>query len=168
MDVYFLALILQCTANELSQIIDASMKISYEPGLLESLSGVITSCLCASTADLAVWMGAGRRAVEKAWEKDTLFAVTLTGLLSESGWKAHKQFALPVFLEKVFICLEGPDSNQSALSLHLQILRSLAELASCGSLEEMGDAWRDRLAAWIRAWLMNFKICESSVSTRIT
>ena len=51
-------------------------------------------------------MGTSRCAIERAWATDAMFAVTLTGSLVGSGWKAFNQFALPRFLSESLQYLE--------------------------------------------------------------
>lgn len=110
-------------------------------------------------------MGAGRRAIERAWATDATFAVTLTGSLVGSGWKAFDQFALPRFLSESLQHLEqsqaGDDNGE--LPIRIQILRVLAELAKNGSLKDTDDAWRTRFAVWLQAWLSDFQFNDFSV-----
>lgn len=141
------------------------MAFPYHPNLREPLIQTVTAALCASTADLGVWMGAGRRAIEQSWSKDADFAVTLTGALAELEWKAIDQFALPKFTHECLAHLSHASSSDSNSSLRLQILRVLAEFAKCGLLKDTDDAWRNHLATWIQLWLDDFQLCEVSVST---
>ena len=108
-------------------------------------------------------MGASRCAIERAWATDAMFAVTLTDSLVGSGWKAFNQFALPRFLSESLRYLEQAQTGDAELPFRIQILRVLAELAKNGSLKDTDDAWRTRLAAWIRTWLSDFQLNELSV-----
>ena len=145
------------------------MEIYYHSALLEPLVLTVTACLCANTADLGVWMDAGRRAIERAWTTDATFAVTLTGSLVESGWKVVNQFALPRFLSESLQYLEQSQTggDDGELPIRIQILRVLAELAKNGSLKDTDDAWRTRFAVWIQAWLSDFQLNDLSVCITI-
>ncbi|KAH8110477.1 hypothetical protein DFH11DRAFT_1547369 [Phellopilus nigrolimitatus] len=152
------------SSKQLSQILDNSVKLAYEQTLYAPLLAVTTSALCASSADLAVWMGAGRRSVEHTWAEEPTLAVSLTGTLHESGWKGFSQFAQTPFVKGCPVLLETGAEEDRDSTVCLQVLRVLAKLAGDGVLKSTDDAWRARLATWVRTWLKTFTVSEKSVA----
>ena len=148
-------------ANQLSALIDATIKMPFQEDLRNSMLNLTTAAISASSADLSVWMGAGRRAIDHAWSVDSQFAVTLTGSLLEVGWKGFSQFALAPFLKKSLDLLVSRDEI-SLLGLHN--LRVLAKLAKSGLLKGVDDAWRSKLEEWVCTWIQKFTMSEDSVS----
>lgn len=146
------------TAKQLSTVLDLTTKISYGETLRVPFLSIITAVLCASSADLSVWMGAGRRAIEHAWSVDETLAVSLTGTLLEAGWKGFNQFALPPFLKTSIGLLANLES-----SAHVETLRVLSKFAKNNLLKSVDDSWRSRLTVMVRACLEQFVVAEESV-----
>ncbi|KAL5483039.1 UTP20_9 [Sanghuangporus weigelae] len=146
--------------KQVSTIIDATIKLPFNANLRNSMLTLTTAALSASSADLSIWMGAGRRAIEHAWSVDAQLAVSLTGSLLEVGWKGFSQFAMSPFLKK---CLDLLASEDASPVLQLQILRVLTKLAKSGMLKNVDELWRSRLADWIRVWIGRFTVSEDSV-----
>ncbi|KAL5498462.1 UTP20 [Sanghuangporus vaninii] len=122
--------------KQVSTIMDATIKLSLNANLRNSILTLNTAALSASSADLSIWMGAGRRVIEHAWSVDAQLAVSLTGSLLEVGWKGFSQFALSPFLKK---CLDLLASENTSPLLQLQILRVLAKLAKSGMLKNVDE-----------------------------
>ncbi|KAL5531823.1 UTP20 [Sanghuangporus sanghuang] len=148
------------TPKQVSAIIDATIKLPLTTNLRNAVLTLTTAALSASSADLSIWMGGGRRVIEHAWSVDAQLAVSLTGSLLEVGWKGFSQFALSPFLKKSLDLLASEDTSPL---LQLQILRVLAKLAKSGMLKNVDELWRSRLADWIRVWIGQFTISEDSV-----
>ncbi|KAI5120165.1 hypothetical protein M0805_008432 [Coniferiporia weirii] len=162
--------------KQLSQILDTSIMLPYTHSLRKPLLDVITAALCASPADLSVWISAGRRAIEHAWATDVTLAVSLTGALSELGWKGLTQFALPQFMKTCAVLLGAEENgsegraeqakhthNENDDTVRLQTLRVLSKLKGGGMLRNTDGTWRSHLAAQVRVWLDGFSTSEDSV-----
>ena len=123
-----------------------------------ALASVIASSLIASPANLTIWMGAGRRALEHAWASSPLLAVSLTASLSELNWGGFSQFGLPVFLKNSISLLKSDDTQ-----LQLRVLRCVSKLAGDGSLKDCDATWKEGFSEWLSNWASGFVVSPCSV-----
>lgn len=136
------------------------LKIPISPALHDPLLKVTLACLVASSSDLAIWLGPGRRTIERAWSTSQGFAVCISGALLDAGWGGVKQFAIAPFCSNVSVILKNEENEDVP---KLRALRVLAKMAKTGHMKSMDENLKDELAVWVTSWLRDFKVSEKSV-----
>ena len=116
----------------------------------------VVSCLMAG--DMSLWMGLGRKVLERAWEERPTLAMEMTGSLSELNWGGWKLLALPHVTKRV----------QSVLDVHPQkTLEWLGAIHKDGRLSTVDAAWKQGLQNWVDNRLTVWQGTEEQVSVAI-
>lgn len=111
---------------------------------------------CLTSGDMAIWMGPGRKMLERVWNERPSLALQLTGALSDMEWGGWKMIALPHVMKRA---LELLGNNKEPL-LVLEVLNSVQTGAKLSTADER---WKDKLAQWVESRFANWEGFESQV-----
>ncbi|KAI0820961.1 armadillo-type protein [Irpex lacteus] len=131
---------------------------------------LVVSCLTASPGDMALYMGAGRKVMERVWKERPVLGVEVCGVLGDAGWGGGRSgggwggWTVVVggaegVLKGVLSVLEGEESGEDVLKA-LELLSKAGRagrLSSVrgGSGKEKGgggvsEVWKGRLGEWVK------------------
>ncbi|KAI0060580.1 hypothetical protein BV25DRAFT_946008 [Artomyces pyxidatus] len=139
------------SAKQLGTIASEILSIPMSAALSDSLLHVTVAVLCAG--DMALWMGPGRKIVERSWQ-DTAFGIRLCGILSDLEWGGWKLLELPYVVKRTPQLLE----NNSQ-----ETLRLFSALHAVKRLNDTDRAWQQSVEGWAKTRLQNWTITEGSV-----
>lgn len=130
-------------ANHLIKLLTHTLSLPLQDTSLHSAHLKLTTAALVA-GDMSLWMGPGRKVLERAWKGDPMFAILLSGSLSDMDWGGWKLIALPHVLRHTSPLLqsESPDVSKYALRL-------LARLSKEGKLESSERAWKETVGAWV-------------------
>ncbi|KAI0937862.1 hypothetical protein AcW1_003904 [Taiwanofungus camphoratus] len=106
-----------------------------------------------TAGDMALWMGPGRKVVERSWERSTL-GIELCGVLSDLAWGGWKSIALPYVLKH---------SPQLLESHPRKTLELLAALHREKRLAGVDIVWKQKFQSWVDGRLSEWEQTEENV-----
>ncbi|KAI0070349.1 hypothetical protein K474DRAFT_1670178 [Panus rudis PR-1116 ss-1] len=126
------------TGKQLSSVVTRFQTLPLTDALHTSLLKFATSGLLAG--EMALWMGPGRKVLERAWAERPLLALQLTGTLSDLHWGAWKLIALPHVTKHL----------PGMLDTHAhEALEVLCALAKEKRLDGMSEVWKGKVRKWV-------------------
>ena len=135
-----------------SELANMPVTESTSPTLLKLTAAVLVA------GDMALWMGPGRRIIERAWDSPQPdHGLTLCGALADLGWGGWKMIAVPSLAKVIPPLLHNAHGG---LVLHL-----LASLRREGKLWELNFGCRTALEEYVCARLGKWEKSEESVSS---
>ncbi|OSX61435.1 hypothetical protein POSPLADRAFT_1144486 [Postia placenta MAD-698-R-SB12] len=117
------------------------------PAVLKFSTATLTA------GDMALWMGPGRKVLERVWERPTL-ALELCAALSDLGWGGWKSLALPHVLKHTPALLQSHARETAELLAALQRERRLASV---------DIVWKQRVQAWVDSRFARWEHAAESV-----
>lgn len=103
---------------------------------------------------MPVWLGPGRKALERAWERPVL-GLELCGALSDLSWGGWKMLVLP-YIQKM---------TPSLFETHpAKALELLSSLHSQGRLDGMETSWKSKIQKWVDTWFVIWDASPQRVS----
>ena len=128
------------TAKHLQALLTRFQSLPLTEDLHSSLLKFTVACLTAG--DMALWMGPGRKVLERAWDEMPTLALDMTGALSELNWGGWKLLALPHVLRRTAALLETqPQKTLEMLSALHKDLR----------LDAVDATWNQSVQSWVDA-----------------
>lgn len=131
-------------AKHLATFLSRIETLPLTESLHEALLKFTAACLTAG--DMALWMGPGRKAIVRVWERPAL-ALELCCVLSDLNWGGWKLLAMPQVVKLV------PDLLDTHTEKALELLSALQE----DKRLQVDAPWRQRLQAWfsqrLSAWV---------------
>lgn len=118
----------------LSQFLSLPLSDRLHPSLFK------LSVACLTAGDMALWMGPGRKVLERIWEVRPALALDVTSGLSDLNWGGFKLLALPHVLKRTSAALDTDPYNT---------LEMLSSLQKDKRLESAETNWRQHLQAWV-------------------
>ena len=138
-------------AIQLAKFAEHFLSLPLVPTHRDEFLYYATSILLAG--DMALWMGLGRKIVERSWE-DIDLGMKLAGILSDLRWGGWDMLELHHVAKKTLILLEEVPGRTLAL---------LAALHRQGHLVGMDKGWRQKVDAWVLVRLSRWTLEAETV-----